>query len=104
MTFDSNVKVIEEAVMYRSDFAAREAGTALEEIKAEVELALKHLREFNHVEGKSLSEVAAVAESAYRFVQHSRATAETQVEKLEQELALTKDALEVTRGGVVGKI
>lgn len=49
-------------------------------------MALQHLREFNHVKGEPLDDVAAVAASAFGFSQHRAAAAEARADRYEKAL------------------
>lgn len=65
----------------------RKAADLIEAYERSRAEAMEHLREFNHVEGESLDEVAAVAASAYGFVQHSCRGLKAQVEQNARERA-----------------
>lgn len=74
----------------RYDWAVDVLEAALSEARRERDEAMGHLREFNHVEGEPLSEVAAVAASAYGFAKHAE-------ESLRRELAAKDEALRAIR-------
>lgn len=74
----------------------REREQQLREKNEEIAAAMESLREFNHVEDEPISEVAAVAASAYGFAKHGADTAEQQLREKEQEQNATREALEAT--------
>ena len=89
-TMDSRLtdKVIADAY----DELAR-AGGRVAELERERDEALRHLREFNHVEGEPLDDVAAVAASAYGFLVHRSKSLEARVAEVERERDETRASL-----------